>query len=169
MIAAVHGYCLAGGFEIALSCDIRICSEEATFGLPEIKRGFFPGSSGTVRLPRIMTLEMLYTGESISAAEAFRCGLVNRVVPGADLMAEAGKLARAIADGPPLALQAVKVVVLRGLDLPVADAVRFEAGFRAMVGGTEDAQEGPRAFSEKRRPSTRAAETSQKLGDPARR
>ena len=124
MIAAVHGYCLAGGFEIALSCDIRICSEEATFGLPEIKRGFFPGSSGTVRLPRVvplgMALEMLYTGEAISAAEAFRCGLVNRVVPRDGLMAEAEKLARSIADGPPLALQAVKEVVLRGLDLPLA-------------------------------------------------
>ncbi len=157
MIAAVHGYCLAGGFEIALSCDIRICSEEATFGLPEIKRGFFPGSSGTVRLPRIvplgMALEMLYTGESISASEAFRCGLVNRVVPRDDLMPAAEQLARSIADGPRLALQAVKEVVLRGLDLPLADAIRFEAGFRAMVGGTEDAAEGPRAFSEKRKPS----------------
>ena len=156
MIAAVQGYCLAGGFEIALSCDIRICSEDATFGLPEIKRGFFPGSSGTVRLPRLMplgmALEMLYTGASISAAEAFRCGLVNRVVPCDDLMAEAENLARAIADGPPLAVQAVKEVVLRGLDLPLADAIRFEAGFRAMVGGTEDAREGPVAFSEKRKP-----------------
>ncbi len=157
MIAAVHGYCLAGGFEIALSCDIRICSDEATFGLPEIKRGFFPGSSGTVRLPRIvplgMALEMLYTGEPISAAEAFRCGLVNRVVPQDELLPAAEKLARSIADGPPLALQAVKEVVLRGLDLPLADAIRFEAGFRAMVGGTEDAAEGPRAFSEKRKPT----------------
>ena len=89
---------------------------------------------------------MLYTGESISAAEAFRCGLVNRVVPRDELMAEAEKLARAIADGPPLALQAVKEVVLRGLDLPLADAIRFEAGFRAMVGGTEDAREGPRSL-----------------------
>lgn len=156
MIAAVQGYCLAGGFEIALSCDIRICSEDATFGLPEIRRGFFPGSSGTVRLPRMVplgrALEMLYTGASISADEACRSGLVNRVVPGDQLMDEAGKLARSIADGPPLALQAVKEVVLRGLDLPLADAIRFEAGFRAMVGTTEDAKEGPRAFSEKRKP-----------------
>lgn len=159
MIAAVQGYCLAGGFEIALSCDIRICSEDASFGLPEIRRGFFPGSSGTVRLPRIMplgmALEMLYTGASISADEAFRCGLVNRVVPGDELMAAAGDLARAIADGPPLAIRAVKEVVLRGLDLPLSDAIRFEAGFRAMVGGTEDAREGPAAFGEKRKPRFR--------------
>ena len=90
MIAAVQGYCLAGGFEIALACDIRICSEDAVFGLPEIKRGFFPGTSGTVRLPRIvplgLALEMLYTGEPITAAEAFRAGLVNRVVPRDRLM-----------------------------------------------------------------------------------
>ena len=78
---------------------------------------------------------------------------MNRVVPREELMPEAEKLARSIADGPPLALQAVKEVVLRGLDLPLADAIRFEAGFRAMVGGTEDAAEGPRAFSEKRKPS----------------
>jgi len=156
MIAAVQGFCLAGGFEIALACDIRICSEDAVFGLPEIKRGFFPGTSGTVRLPRIvplgLALEMLYTGEPISAAEAFRCGLVNRVVPRGELMTSAEELARSIADGPPLAIQAVKEVVLRGLDLSLADAIRFEAGFRAVVGHTEDAGEGPRAFSEKRKP-----------------
>lgn len=156
MIAAVQGYCLAGGFEIALACDIRICSEDAVFGLPEIKRGFFPGTSGTIRLPRIvplgLALEMLYTGEPIHAEEAFRSGLVNRVVPRAELMTAAETLARSIADGPPLAIQAVKEVVLRGLDLSLSDAIRFEAGFRALVGHTEDAREGPKAFSEKRKP-----------------
>ncbi len=159
MIAAVHGYCLAGGFEIALACDIRVASEDATFGFPEIKRGFFPGTGGTVRLSRMMPLglafEMLYTGRTISAEEALRFGLINRIVQRGDLFSEVKQLAQMIANGPPLALQAVKEVVLRSLDLPFAEAIRLEAGLRALIGHTEDAQEGPRAFAEKRKPTFR--------------
>jgi E-phenylitaconyl-CoA hydratase len=156
MIAAVHGFCLAGGFEIALACDIRIAAGNASFGLPEIKRGFFPGTGGTVRLPRIIpegiALEMLYTGEPISALEAHRIGLVNRVVRQEDLLLAATTLARKIAVGPPAALRAIKEVVLRSREMSFTEAIRLEAGFRALVGHTEDAREGPRAFAEKRSP-----------------
>ncbi len=158
-IAAVHGYCLAGGFELALACDIRVASEDTTFGFPEIKRGFFPGTGGTVRLSRMMplglALEMLYTGKTISAEEALRFGLINRIVRRHDLFSEAKKLAQAIASGPPLALQAVNEVALRSLDLPFAEAIRLEASLRALIGHTEDAQEGPQAFTEKRKPTFR--------------
>jgi E-phenylitaconyl-CoA hydratase len=156
MIAAVQGFCLAGGFEIALACDIRVAADNASFGLPEIRRGFFPGTGGTIRLPRLIpegiALEMLYTGESISAQEAHRIGLVNRVVPHGELLPAVTTLARKIAAGPPVALRAIKEVVLRSREMPFTEAIRLEAGFRALVGHTEDAREGPRAFAEKRSP-----------------
>jgi len=156
MIAAVHGFCLAGGFEIAVACDIRIAADNASFGFPEIKRGFFPGTGGTVRLPRIIpqgiALEMLYTGEPIRADEAHRIGLVNRVVAQEELLACATTLALKIASGPPLAIRAIKEVVMRGEGMSFPEAIRLEASFRALVGYTQDAGEGPRAFTEKRTP-----------------
>jgi E-phenylitaconyl-CoA hydratase len=156
MIAAVHGFCLAGGFEIALACDIRIAADNAIFGFPEIQRGFFPGTGGTVRLPRIIpqgiAFEMLYTGEPVSAGEAHRIGLVNRIVAQGKLLTCATDMARKIASGPPLAIRAIKEVVLRSEGMSFMEAIRLEASLRALVGHTQDASEGPRAFMEKRSP-----------------
>ncbi|MFN0071188.1 MAG: enoyl-CoA hydratase/isomerase family protein [Chloroflexota bacterium] len=156
IIAAVHGYCLGGGFELALACDIRIVTEDAQFGLPEIKHGFFAGSGGTVRLARLapfgIALELLLTGDSVDAESALRSGLVNRVVPRSELREAVSSLAYRLAGGAPIALQAVKEIAFRCQDMALGDALRLEASLRAHVGLTEDAQEGPRAFVEKRKP-----------------
>lgn len=156
IIAAIQGYCLGGGFELALACDIRIAAADAQFGLPEIKHGFFAGSGGTVRLARLapfgVALELLMTGDSVDAESALRYGLVNRVVPRAELRASAATLARRLAEGAPLAIQAVKEIAFRCQDMALGDALRLEGTLRALVGLTEDAQEGPRAFVEKRKP-----------------
>jgi E-phenylitaconyl-CoA hydratase len=156
IIASVHGYCLGGGFELALACDIRICSDDARMGLPEIKHGFFAGSGGTVRLARLapfgIALELLMTGDSVDPESALRWGLVNRVVPRAELHETVSSLAHRLADGAPIALQAVKEIAFRTQDMSLSDALRLEGSLRALVGQTEDAQEGPRAFVEKRKP-----------------
>lgn len=156
VIAAVNGYCLAGGFELAMACDIRIASETASFGLPEVTRGIVPGAGGTQRLPRLAplggALEMILTGERISAAEAYRLGIVNRVVPAADLVPAALALAERIAGNAPLAVQAAKQAVHRGLHLGLDEALRLEQLLAEPVRQSEDAQEGPRAFLEKRPP-----------------
>jgi E-phenylitaconyl-CoA hydratase len=156
IIAAIHGYCLGGGFELALACDLRICSDDAQMGLPEIKYGFFAGSGGTVRLARLapfgVALELLMTGDSVSAETAVRLGLVNRVVPRSELRETVSNLAHRLADGAPIALQAVKEIAFRVQDMSLGDALRLEGSLRALVGQTEDAQEGPRAFVEKRKP-----------------
>ncbi len=156
IIAAINGYCLAGGFELALACDIRIASETATFGLPEVSLGIIPGAGGTQRLARVAplggALEMILTGERISAAEAYRLGIVNRVVPPASLLPAALALAERICLNGPLAVQAAKQAVYRGLHLPLEEALRLEQLLAEPVRQSEDAQEGPRAFLEKRRP-----------------
>lgn len=156
IIAAINGYCLAGGLEIALACDIRIASETATFGFTEVSRGIIPGAGGTQRLPRLIplgkSLEMILTGDGIDAQEAYRIGLVNKVVPPDRLLPEAVKMAERICRNAPLAVQAAKEAVYRGLDLPLSEGLRLEQFLAEPVCQSEDAKEGPRAFFEKRPP-----------------
>jgi enoyl-CoA hydratase/carnithine racemase len=156
MIAAVNGHALAGGLELALACDLRLASPNATFGLAETKWAIIPGAGGTQRLPRCvplgLALEMIMTGEPISAAEAYRIGLVNRVLPPDQLRAEALSLARQISSRGPLAVRAARLAVLHGIGLPLADGLVVEAGQFLAVMRTDDAVEGATAFAQKRPP-----------------
>jgi len=155
VIAAVNGYCLAGGLELALACDIRIASENASFALTEVTRGIIPGNGGTQLLPRTvpmgMALQLMFTGERIGAEEAYRIGLVNRVVPQSDLMTAALELAQRINESAPISVRLVKEAALKGLDLPLMDGLRMESLFSLFVHTTEDAKEGPLAFAQKRK------------------
>jgi len=156
IIAAINGHCLAGGLEIALACDLRIASDNATFGLPEVTRGIIPGAGGTQRLPRLIgpecALDLIMTGRRIDAEEALRMGIVSRVVAGDQLQAEAKRTAEMISANGPLAVRAAKAAVWRGLDMPLEEGLRVEQLLAAPVRQSEDAQEGPRAFLEKRAP-----------------
>jgi (E)-benzylidenesuccinyl-CoA hydratase len=154
LMAAVDGYCLAAGFELALLCDIRICTPEARFGLPEITRGFFPGGGGPQRLiravPQAVAMEMILTGDAIDASTALRVGLVSRVVPEPELLPTARQIAQRIAGHAPLAVKAVKEVTQAALDETLEQSLRFGSTLRWIIGQTEDAHEGPRAFAERR-------------------
>ncbi len=154
IIAAINGYCLAGGLELALACDIRIAVEHARFGLTEVLRGIIPGGGGTQRLPRTVpfgiALQMMFTGEHIDAAEAYRIGLVNKVVPAARLMAEAEALAETICANAPLSTRAIKEAAYRGMSVPLEEGLRIEAFLSRIIRTTDDSREGPRAFAEKR-------------------
>ena len=156
LIAAVDGYCLAAGFELALVCDIRICTPEARFGLPEITRGFFPGGGGPQRLmraiPQAVALEMILTGDPIDAPTALRVGLVSRLVPAPELLPTARQIAQRIAGHAPLAVRAAKEVAQAALDETLEQSLRFGSALRWIIGQTEDAREGPRAFAERRAP-----------------
>ncbi|MEX0785188.1 MAG: enoyl-CoA hydratase-related protein [Dehalococcoidia bacterium] len=156
IIAAINGYCLAGGMEIAASCDIRVAAEHAQFGVPEVTRAIIPGASGTQRLPRMLpkgiALEMLMTGARFDAEWALRYGLVNYVVPADQVMAKARELAETICQNGPLAVRAAKESALRGLELPLSEGLKQENEFSRRVMSSEDAREGPRAFAEKRKP-----------------
>lgn len=156
IIAAINGHCLAGGLEIALACDIRIAAETATFGLTEVSWGIIPGAGGTQRLPRLISLakslEMILCAERIDAQEAMKIGLVSRVVPVKDVMSEAIKTAERICQNAPLAVRAAKEAIYRGLDLPLSEGLRLEQFLAEPIRQTEDAKEGPMAFSEKREP-----------------
>ncbi len=156
MIAAINGFCLAGGLEMALSCDIRVASEDAQFGLPEVTRAIIPGASGTQRLPRAVplgiALELLMTGGRIDAQTALRYGLVNHVVPKAQVMDKALEIAGVISKNGPLAVRAVKEAAIRGLSLPFEEGLKLENELSRRVLQSEDALEGPRAFAEKREP-----------------
>jgi E-phenylitaconyl-CoA hydratase len=156
LIAAIDGYCLAAGFELALICDIRICTPDAKFGLPEITRGFFPGGGGPQRLmraiPQAVAMEMILTGDAIDASTAQHVGLVSRIVPADDLVTTAGQIARRIASHAPLAVRAVKEVAYAALDETLEQSLRFGGTLRWIIGQTEDAREGPRAFAERRAP-----------------
>ena len=159
VVAAVNGYALGGGCEIALACDLRICSENARFGQPEITLGIMPGWGGTQRLPRLLgrgrALEMLLTGEQIDSARALEWGLVTRVVPAGDLRTTALSLANLIAMRPPLAVAAIKRAVRTGLEGSLEDGLLREQEEFARLLATEDAREGLAAFREKRtRPPT---------------
>ena len=154
VLAAVNGYCLGGGCELAMACHVRIASENAKFGQPEVKLGITPGYGGTQRLPRIVgrgnALHLLLTGEQIGAAEALRIGLVSKVVPADQLLGEADRLMRAILANGPLALKLTIEAVDRGLDLTLEDGLRLEADAFGLVSATDDMKEGLTAFLEKR-------------------
>jgi enoyl-CoA hydratase len=155
VIAAINGYALGGGCELALACTIRIAADTARLGQPEINLGIIPGYGGTQRLARLIgrgrALELLLTGDQISAAEAYRLGLVNRVVTAANLMGEARKLAHALASKAPVAVRYILDAVNRGLEMPLGDAELFEATLFGLVAATDDMREGTRAFLEKRK------------------
>jgi len=156
IIAAVNGHCYGGGLELALACDIRIAAEHARFGLTEVRWGIIPGQGGTQRLPRLIpvgkALEMILTAEPIDAQEAYRWGLVNRVVPLSELLPTAMRLAEEICENAPLAVRAAKEAVWRGLDLPLEEGLRLEQFLANLVRDTEDAQEGVKSFAERRKP-----------------
>ena len=156
IIAAIRGFALGGGLELALACDIRIATEDALLGLTEVNLGIIPGGGGTQRLPRVVgrgkALEMILTGARVPAAEALRLGLVERVVPVAELMQTAADLARTIADKAPVALRYAKEAVVAGLELPLADGLRLENDLATLLRTSEDRVEGARAFVEKRKP-----------------
>ncbi|MCP4755613.1 MAG: hypothetical protein GY866_32520 [Proteobacteria bacterium] len=159
-IAAINGAALAGGCELALACDIRIAAENATFALFEVKRGFIPGGGGTQRLPRAIPLglamEMLMTAKRIDAQEAYRIGLVNRVVPQTELMPAARKLAEEICENAPLAVMAAKEAALTGLELSLPEGLAVESKVLNRVIRTEDVNEGIMSFLEKRKPEWKA-------------
>ncbi len=155
VIAAINGYALGGGCELAMACTIRIAADTAKLGQPEINLGIIPGYGGTQRLSRLIgrgrALELLLTGDQITAAEAHRLGLVNRVVTGANLMGEARKLAQALAAKAPIAVRYIIDAVNRGLQMPLPDAQVFEATLFGLVSTTEDMREGTKAFLDKRK------------------
>jgi enoyl-CoA hydratase len=154
VIAAVNGFALGGGCELAMACHVRIASEHAKFGQPEVKLGICPGYGGTQRLPRLVgrgrALQLLLTGEIIDAAEAFRIGLVNRVVPADQLLTSAAEMIRTMIANGPLALAACIELVDRGEGMSLEDALGMEATQFGLLSATEDMKEGTRAFLEKR-------------------
>lgn len=156
-IAAVNGMALGGGLELALACDIRIASENASFGLPEAKVGLIAGMGGTQRLARVLplsiALQMLMTGDSINAAEAYRIGLVNKVVPSAELMPAAEALARKICDCAPLSVRAIKESACRGREMTLEEGLRLEQLLTRDLLQTADSKEGLKSFAEKRKPN----------------
>jgi E-phenylitaconyl-CoA hydratase len=157
IIAAINGYCLAGGLEIALACDMRIAAESATFGLTEVKWGIIPGAGGTQRLPRLIgpsrALKMILTAERIDAIEACGIGLVEEVVAGGKALERALELAGAICANAPLAVRAAKEAVWRGLDLSLDEGLRLEQFLAEPLRTSEDSAEGRAAFIEKRAPN----------------
>lgn len=157
VIAAVNGFALGGGCELAMACDLRIAADSAKFGQPEINLGIIPGWGGTQRLTRLvgpgMSKLLNITGDLIDAQEALRIGLVERVVPAADLMPQARALALQIASKAPLAVAAIKQAVNRGADMGLADACMYEAALFGDITATSDAKEGTSAFLEKRQPT----------------
>ena len=154
LIAAISGYALGGGLELALACDIRIAAENTRLGLPEVRRGLIPGGGGIQRLARFVPLGdallMLYTGDLIPAEEAYRIGLVQRVVPQSELMPAALELADKIAANAPLAVQATKEGVFHGINTGLKEAIEFDSLLALKNRQTEDSKEGVRAFLEKR-------------------
>jgi enoyl-CoA hydratase/carnithine racemase len=157
IIAAINGYCLAGGLELALSCDIRVAADHATFGLPEPKRAIIPGAGGTQRLPRAVpmafAMELLLTGNRFDAETALRFGLVSRVVPASELSATVDAIANSILECGPLAVRAIKQAAVQGREMSLEDGLRLESQFTGKIFSTADAREGPRAFAEKRAPA----------------
>ena len=154
VLAAINGFALGGGCELAMACHIRLASESARFGQPEVKLGITPGYGGTQRLPRLVgrgrALQLLLTGEMIDAAEALRIGLVNKVVPAGELMATAEQMMRQILANAPLALALCIEAVDRGYNATQADGLNLEANHFAILSGTADMAEGMAAFLEKR-------------------
>ncbi len=156
IIAAIHGYCLGGGLELALTCDIRIAADNARLGLPEIKVGVIPAGGGISRLPRFIprakAAEMLLMGQHIDAQEAYRIGLVNKVVPRDELMSTAKQWANLMCEAGPLQTRAVKEALIRGYSMPLDESLKLERQLADRIRETEDFLEGTRAFREKRKP-----------------
>jgi enoyl-CoA hydratase len=159
IIACINGFALGGGCELAMACTLRIASETAKLGQPEVKLGLIPGYGGSQRLPRLVgkgaALKLLLTAEIISSAEAFRIGLVDEVVPAADLLNRAEALATAIAANSPRAVRSCIETVNAGYDLPLAAALELEAARFGLACATEDKAEGTAAFLAKRSPAWR--------------
>ena len=156
LIAAIRGYAFGGGLELALACDLRIAGDDARLGLTEIDLAIIPGGGGTQRLPRLVgrgrALHMILTGARIDAHEALRIGLVERVVPAAEVQSAARELARTLAAKAPVALRYAKEAVVKGLELPLADGLTLENNLATLLRTTEDRIEGAKAFVEKRKP-----------------
>lgn len=159
VIAAVNGYALGGGCELAMACDIRIAGEKAVFGQPEVNLGLIPCFGGTQRLARLVgagtAKELMFTAEQIDAREAYRIGLVNKVVEQGELLASARKMMDVILTKSPLGVAACKAAVNKGADLSIADGLNLEADLTGILCSTEDKNEGVGAFIEKRKPNFR--------------
>jgi enoyl-CoA hydratase/carnithine racemase len=157
VIAAIHGYCLGGGLEMALACDIRIAADDASFALPEVSRGTLPGAGGTQRLSRMIgtgrALDMLISAQRINATDALRIGLITRLTACDQLITETQQLAEHIAGHAPLAVMFAKEAMRKGTAPEFANGIEFEADLRALLLGTEDRREAGRAFRAKRKPN----------------
>lgn len=155
-IAAIRGWAVGGGLELALACDMRVAAEGAKLGMMEVRRGRLGGAGGTQRLARLIgtakALEMCLTGEPIEAAEAFRLGLLNRVVPVEQLTAGAEEIAARICLGAPLSVIAIKEAITKGIELPIEQGLKLESELALALSTTDDQKEGSRAFAEKRPP-----------------
>jgi len=155
VIAAINGFALGGGCETAMACAIRIASENAKFGQPEVTLGLVPGGGGTQRLPRLVgkgrALQLILSGQMIGAAEAYRIGLVNEVVPAADLIARAEAILKQIFANAPVAVKYSLDAVNKGLETSQAEGLALEASYFGLCAGTEDKKEGTSAFLEKRK------------------
>src|SRR5437867_12822178 len=155
VLAAINGYALGGGCELAMACTLRLAADTAKIGQPEIALGLIPGYAGTQRLPRLVgkgrAMEMILTGTPIGADEAQRIGLVNRVVPAAQLMDEAKKLAAQLAASAPIAMRYIVNAINKGVEMSFAEACQYEATLFGLVASTEDMREGTAAFLEKRK------------------
>ncbi|HSD10084.1 MAG TPA: enoyl-CoA hydratase-related protein, partial [Candidatus Binatia bacterium] len=157
VIAAINGFALGGGCELAMACTFRIAADTAQMGQPEINLGIIPGYAGTQRLARLVgpdrAMDLILTGRRVPAQEALAMGLVTRVVPAASLMDEVRAFARELAGKPPVAVRLAMDAIMRGLDLPFAEGSALEASLFGLVATTEDMREGTRAFLEKRKPT----------------
>lgn len=155
IIAMINGFCLGGGCELAMACDIRVASDRARLGQPEINLGIIPGGGGTQRLPRLVgegrAMKLIYTGEMVSAEEAERIGLVDQVVPADELKERTLELARVIASKSPIALQAAKESILAARRMPMDEGLKFERAWFGLLFSTRDMEEGVSAFLEKRK------------------
>ncbi|MGH8795189.1 MAG: enoyl-CoA hydratase/isomerase family protein [Stackebrandtia sp.] len=156
VVAAITGFALGGGCELALACDIRICAEDAKLGQPEIKLGLIPGAGGTQRLPRLVgpakAKELIFTGRMVDAAEALRIGLVDEVVPAAEVFDAARRFVEVFVSGPSRALRAAKQAVDTGIELDLPAGLAWETQLFAGLFATEDSKEGMTAFAQKRKP-----------------
>jgi enoyl-CoA hydratase/carnithine racemase len=159
VIAAINGFALGGGCETAMACTIRIAAEHAKFGQPEVKLGLLPGGGGTQRLPRLVgkgrALQLILTGETISAQEAYRIGLVNEIVPAANLVARAETILKQISANAPIAIKFSLEAANKGMDTSQAEGFALEASYFGICAATEDKKEGTSAFLEKRAPQFR--------------
>ena len=156
VVAAINGYALGGGCELAMACTLRLAADTAKLGQPEISLGLMPGYAGTQRLSRLVgkakAMELILTGAPIGASEAERIGLVNRVVPAAELMTAARALAADLAKNAPVAMSYIITAINKGLEMPFAEGCAYEATLFGLVASTDDMREGTKAFLEKRKP-----------------